>query len=47
MFLILREDEIRSILERVLRMIFRPETDEVTGNWRKVCNEELRQIGCY
>jgi hypothetical protein len=27
--------------KRVLRRIFGPKTDEVTGEWRKLLNEEL------
>jgi hypothetical protein len=29
---------------RVLRRIFRPRRDEVTGEWRKLNNEELRDL---
>jgi hypothetical protein len=29
---------------RVLRRIFRPERDEVTGGWRKLHNEELHNL---
>jgi hypothetical protein len=29
---------------RVLRRIFGPEKDEVTGGWRKLHNEELRNL---
>jgi hypothetical protein len=29
---------------RVLRRIFGPKTDEVTGEWRKLYNEELRDL---
>jgi hypothetical protein len=29
---------------RVLRRIFGPERDEVTGGWRKLNNEELRDL---
>jgi hypothetical protein len=29
---------------RVLGMIFGPERDEVTGEWRKLHNEELRDL---
>jgi hypothetical protein len=29
---------------RVLRMIFGPKRDEVTGEWRKLHNEELRDL---
>jgi hypothetical protein len=29
---------------RVLRRIFRPKRDEVTGGWRKLLNEELHNL---
>jgi hypothetical protein len=29
---------------RVLRSIFGPKRDEVTGEWRKLLNEELRDL---
>jgi hypothetical protein len=29
---------------RVLRRIFRPRRDEMTGEWRKLHNEELRGL---
>jgi hypothetical protein len=33
-----------SLLEnRILRRIFRPKRDEVTGGWRKIHDEELYQ----
>jgi hypothetical protein len=28
----------------VLRIIFRPKRDEVTGEWKKLHNEELRDL---
>jgi hypothetical protein len=31
---------------RVLRGIFGPERDEVKWNWRKLHNEELREVYC-
>jgi hypothetical protein len=40
--LTLREDPIlRAFENRVLRRIFGPKKDEVTGEWRKLHNEEL------
>jgi hypothetical protein len=30
----------------VLRRIFGPKRDEVTGEWRKLHNEELNALGC-
>jgi hypothetical protein len=32
------------IENRVLRSIFRPKRDEVMGEWRKLHNEELRDL---
>ena len=29
---------------RVLRRVFGPKTEEVTGEWRKLHNEELRDL---
>ena len=29
---------------RVLRTVFGPKRDEVTGEWRKLCNEELNDL---
>jgi hypothetical protein len=29
---------------RVLRLIFGPKIEEVTGEWRKLHNEELREL---
>jgi hypothetical protein len=43
----LREEHILSVFEnRVLRRIFGPERDEVTGGWRKLCNEEYHNLCC-
>jgi hypothetical protein len=40
--LTLKEEHRLSVLEnRVLRKIFGPKRDEVTGEWRKLHNEEL------
>jgi len=40
-----REDgRLRVFENRVLRRVFGPERDEVTGEWRKLHNEELRDI---
>jgi hypothetical protein len=35
---------LRVFENRVLRKIFGPKRDEVTGNWRKVHNEELHNL---
>jgi hypothetical protein len=41
----LREERRLRVLEnRVLRRIFGPMTDEVTGEWRKLHNEELHDL---
>jgi len=43
--LILREERRLRVFEnRVLRRIFRPKRDEVTGEWRKLHNEELSDL---
>jgi hypothetical protein len=36
------EHRLRVFENRVLRRIFGPKRDEVTGEWRKLHNEELR-----
>jgi hypothetical protein len=44
-FLILREEHrLRVFGNRVLRKIFRLRRDEVAGCWRKLHNEELRDL---
>jgi hypothetical protein len=43
--LTLRENHRLGVFEnRVLRRIFGPKRDEVTGEWRKLHNEELRDL---
>jgi hypothetical protein len=43
--LALREEHrLRVFEKRVLRRIFGPKRDEVTGDWRKLRNEELRNL---
>jgi hypothetical protein len=43
--LTLREEHRLRVFEnRVLRRIFGPKRDEVTGDWRKLHNEELRDL---
>jgi hypothetical protein len=43
----LREERRLRVFEnRVLRRIFGPKRDEVTGEWRKLCNEELNDLYC-
>jgi hypothetical protein len=43
--LTLREEHRLRVFEnRVLRRIFRPKRDEVTKEWRKLRNEELRDL---
>jgi hypothetical protein len=43
--LTLREEHILRVFEnRVLRKIFVPKRDEVTGEWGKLHNEELRDL---
>jgi hypothetical protein len=38
------EHRLRVFENRVLRRIFRLKRDEVTGEWRKLRNEELRDL---
>jgi hypothetical protein len=41
----IREEHRLKVFEnRVLRRIFGPKRDEVTGEWRKLHNEELRDF---
>jgi hypothetical protein len=40
------EHRLRVFENRVLRRVFGPKTDEVTGEWRKVHNEELNDLYC-
>jgi hypothetical protein len=43
--LTLREERRLRVLEnRVLRRVFGPKKDEVTGEWRKLLNEELSDL---
>jgi hypothetical protein len=37
---------LRVFVNRVLRRIFGPKRDDVTGEWRKLHNEELRDLYC-
>jgi hypothetical protein len=38
------EDRLRPFENRVLRRIFVPKSDEVTGEWRKLHNEKLTEL---
>jgi len=40
------EHRLRVFENRVLRRIFGPEWDEITGEWRKLHNEELNDLYC-
>jgi hypothetical protein len=43
----LREERRPRVFEnRVLRKIFGPKRDEVTGEWRKLHNERLNDLYC-
>jgi hypothetical protein len=39
-----QERRLREFENRVLRKIFGPKKDEVTGEWRKLHNEELNDL---
>jgi hypothetical protein len=41
-----QERRLRVFENRVLRGIFGPRRDEVTGDWRKLHNEELNDLYC-
>jgi len=46
--LTLREERrLRVFKNRVLRRVFGPKRDEVTGEWRKLHKEELRDLSPY
>ena len=38
------ESRLRVFENRVLRRVFGPKRDEVTGEWRKLHNEELNEL---
>jgi hypothetical protein len=40
------EHRLRVFENRVLRRIFGPRRDQVTGDWRKLHNEELHNLYC-
>jgi hypothetical protein len=40
------EHRLRVSKNRVLRRIFEPKRDEVTGGWRKLHNEEFHNLYC-
>jgi hypothetical protein len=39
-----KEHRLRVFENRVLRRMFEPKRDEVTGEWRKLHNEELHDL---
>jgi hypothetical protein len=41
-----RRNRLKMFENRVLRRIFGPKKDEVTGKWRKLHNEELNDLYC-
>jgi hypothetical protein len=43
-YLLREEHRLRVFENRVLRRIFGPKSDEVTGEWRTLHNEELRDL---
>jgi hypothetical protein len=45
-FTLREERRLRVFEKRVLRRVFGPERDEVTGEWRKLHNEELNGLYC-
>jgi len=45
-FILREEHRLRVFENRVLRRIFGPKRDEVTGEWRKLHNDELNDLYC-
>ena len=43
-FRLIKERRLRVFENRVLRRVFGPKMDEVTGKWRKLHNEELSDL---
>ena len=43
---LLEERRLRVFENKVLRRIFGPRRDEVTGEWRRLHNEELNDLYC-
>jgi len=43
---LMEEPRLRLFENRVLRRIFGPKRDEVTGEWRKLHNEGLNDLYC-
>jgi hypothetical protein len=41
-----KENRLRVLENRVLRKIFEPMNNEVTGEWRRLLNEELNDLYC-
>ena len=41
-----KEHRLRVFENRVLRRIFGPKRDKVTGEWRELHNEELNDLHC-
>ena len=44
--ILMEKRRLREFENRVLRRIFGPKKDEVTGEWRKLHNEELNDLYC-
>jgi hypothetical protein len=42
--ILIEKHRLRVLVNRVLRRIFGPKKDEVTGEWRKLHNEELNDV---
>jgi hypothetical protein len=42
-----RKDRLRMFANRVLRKIFGSKRDDVTGEWRRLHNEELCDLYCW
>jgi len=45
-FTLMEESSLRVFENRLLRRMFEPKRDEVTGGWRKLHNGELNDLYC-
>jgi len=43
---LMEERRLKVLLNRLFRIISGPKTDEVTGKWRKLSNEEINDLFC-
>jgi len=44
--ILMEHQRLRVLQNRVMRKIFGPTTEEVTGDWKKLYKEKLRDLNC-